>query len=152
MKLTKANLEVWLKQIEAIDDRSALQVEWQKLYGDISPPKYISLNLLKRAIAHRGQEKVMGGVKPLIKRHLETVYAKAQSDKPSKVKPPFESVKPGTRLLREWQGRFYEVVILPKGVLLDGEPYRSLSAAAEAITGVHWSGPRFFGLAKVKSK
>ncbi|MFZ3585360.1 DUF2924 domain-containing protein [Loktanella sp. DJP18] len=28
--------------------------------------------------------------------------------------------------------------------------YRSLSAIAREITGAHWSGPRFFGLAAAK--
>ena len=29
---------------------------------------------------------------------------------------------------------------------LEGQHYKSLSAAAKAITGTHWSGPAFFGL------
>jgi Protein of unknown function (DUF2924) len=29
-----------------------------------------------------------------------------------------------------------------------GQRYRSLTVIAEQITGVHWSGPRFFGLTK----
>jgi hypothetical protein len=28
----------------------------------------------------------------------------------------------------------------------DGKRYKSLSVAAKAITGTHWSGPAFFGL------
>ncbi|NKB39009.1 MAG: DUF2924 domain-containing protein [Gammaproteobacteria bacterium] len=56
------------------------------------------------------------------------------------------SYQPGTRLIREWQGDTYEVTILEKGYLWQGETYRSLSAISHAITGTRWSGPRFFGL------
>ena len=55
-------------------------------------------------------------------------------------------LKPGTRLLREWQGRTYEVVVLDDGFCWQGTQYRSLSAIARKITGTAWSGPLFFGL------
>jgi hypothetical protein len=53
---------------------------------------------------------------------------------------------PGSRLLREWNGRMYAVDVLEKGFVMDGRTYRSLSAVAKRITGTDWSGPRFFGL------
>lgn len=54
--------------------------------------------------------------------------------------------RPGSRLMREWNGRMHVVDVVADGYLLDGKTYRSLSAAAKRITGAHWSGPRFFGL------
>lgn len=54
--------------------------------------------------------------------------------------------KPGTRLVREWQGQVYEVGVLEDGYEYGGEVYRSLSPIANQITGNHCSGPRFFGL------
>lgn len=54
--------------------------------------------------------------------------------------------RPGSRLMREWNGRMHVVDVLADGYLLDGKTYRSLSAVAKRITGTHWSGPRFFGL------
>lgn len=56
-------------------------------------------------------------------------------------------IKPGTHLMREWNGRTYQVEATKEGYVLDGTTYRSLSAIAKKITGAHWSGPRFFGLA-----
>ncbi len=61
------------------------------------------------------------------------------------------TVKPrksaGTRYVREWHGRVYEVVLREKGKYeLDGVFYTSLSAAAFAITGTHWNGKLFFGV------
>ena len=54
-------------------------------------------------------------------------------------------LKTGTRLVREWNGRAYQVEVIENGFLMDGKHYRSLSAIAKRITGAHWSGPRFFG-------
>ncbi len=54
--------------------------------------------------------------------------------------------QPGTRLIRTWQGQTYEVTILEKGYLWQGNTYRSLSAISQTITGTRWSGPRFFGM------
>jgi hypothetical protein len=53
---------------------------------------------------------------------------------------------PGTRLMREWNGRMHVVDVTEAGMLFDGKLYRSLTAVAKRITGTHWSGPRFFGL------
>jgi hypothetical protein len=57
-------------------------------------------------------------------------------------------LKPGTRLLREWQGRKHTVIVLEHGFEYEGERYLSLTQIARRITGAHWSGPRFFGLRK----
>lgn len=63
-------------------------------------------------------------------------------------RPVRRSIKPGTRLLREWQGQTHEVIAESTGQFLyRGETYRSLSAIARTITGTRWSGPTFFGVA-----
>jgi len=62
------------------------------------------------------------------------------------------SYQPGTRLIREWQGRTHEVTIMDKGYIWQAKQYRSLTAIAHEITGTKWSGPRFFGLNDTKSK
>ncbi|MEM6422200.1 MAG: DUF2924 domain-containing protein, partial [Pseudomonadota bacterium] len=55
-------------------------------------------------------------------------------------------LKPGGRLVREWNGVSHVVDVTADGLIWRGERYRSLSAIALAITGARWSGPRFFGL------
>jgi hypothetical protein len=60
-------------------------------------------------------------------------------------------LKPGTRLVREWQGRTYEVLVLDDGFSWQDTHYRSLSALARKITGTPWSGPLFFGLKPSRS-
>ena len=60
-------------------------------------------------------------------------------------------LKPGTRLMREWQGRSHEVMVLDDDFSWQGTHYRSLSAIARQITGTAWSGPLFFGLRSNRS-
>ena len=70
---------------------------------------------------------------------------KQQAGKTEQRKPRL-ALLPGTRLIREWQGRRHVVDIVAEGYVFDGKTHRSLSAVAKKITGTHWSGPRFFGL------
>jgi hypothetical protein len=52
----------------------------------------------------------------------------------------------GAKLRRNWQGQTVEMVVEEDGFRWNGRTYRSLSAAATAIAGSRWNGPRFFGL------
>ena len=53
----------------------------------------------------------------------------------------------GTVLVRHFGDRDYRVTVTDEGFMLGRHRYRSLSAVAKAITGKHWNGFRFFGLA-----
>ena len=55
-------------------------------------------------------------------------------------------LKPGTVLVREYQGQRHTVTVGREGFDWQGTSYPSLSAIARAITGTAWSGPRFFAL------
>ncbi|MBL1216596.1 MAG: DUF2924 domain-containing protein [Planctomycetes bacterium] len=57
---------------------------------------------------------------------------------------------PGAVLTRRYRGRTVQVRVLPHGFDYDGTIYRSLSAVARAVTGSHWNGYLFFGLATPK--
>jgi hypothetical protein len=74
--------------------------------------------------------------------------AKAGSHK-SAALPEASSVRPGTLLIREWDGVVHRVVALDQGFAWNGTSFRSLSEVARAITGTRWNGPRFFGLREV---
>jgi hypothetical protein len=75
------------------------------------------------------------------------IASSAPPDRRSPPRPVRRSIKPGTRLLREWQGQTHEVIAESTGrFLYRGDTYRSLSAIARAITGTRWSGPTFFGI------
>lgn len=58
----------------------------------------------------------------------------------------FRRLKPGTVLIREYQGVRHTITISPAGFIWDSHTYPSLSVIARAITGSNWNGPRFFGL------
>jgi hypothetical protein len=59
---------------------------------------------------------------------------------------------PGTVLVREYKGQTIRVTVLDDGFEHGGEVYRSLSAVAKQVTGAHWNGMLFFGLAGKEGK
>src|SRR5262245_27372999 len=123
--------------------RGELVGRWQELYGS-RPPAQISRELLLRAVAYRMQEEAYGGLAAKTRRQL----ARATRDLAAgrSLKAPAAKIKPGIRLLREWQGVVHEVIVLEDSVLYRGKDWPSLSVVAREITGARWSGPRFFGL------
>lgn len=55
-------------------------------------------------------------------------------------------MKPGARLVRDWNGETHEVLVTEDGFQWNGKTWASLSVIAREMTGTRWSGPRFFGL------
>jgi hypothetical protein len=142
-KLTPLDVERELAALETLT-RKERRARWQALYPN-SRAARLSRDLVLRALAYHIQEQAYGGLDALTRRRL----ARAAEDLAAgrSLAPRSPVLKPGTRLLREWQGVVHEVVVLEHGkALYRGETWPSLSAIAEAITGAHWSGPRFFGL------
>ena len=129
-----------LKQLSSDD----LRTEWRRYYRSEPPPR-IGRDLMIRAVAHKMQEQTFGGLKGPVKRKLKSLMETIGSGKPTDVAGS-AVLKPGMRLLREWRGQRYDVLILDSGFEFQGRIYQSLSAIAGEITGAHWSGPRFFGL------
>jgi hypothetical protein len=120
-----------------------LRREWRQLYHS-DPPK-ISRDLLIRAIGYRLQEIEHGGLGKSIRRKLKTLAKMFRTT--GRVGPdPSLSLKPGARLVREWHSHTHTVTVTEDGFEYDGMNYPSLTKVAKKITGVHWSGPRFFGL------
>ena len=97
------------------------------------------------AIAYRLQEQALGGLRPELQRRLHRIAEQVRrGEEPSVTAAP--RLKPGTKLLREWQGHTYQVLVGDDGFVWQQQHYRSLSQIAWAITGTSWSGPVFFGL------
>ncbi len=57
----------------------------------------------------------------------------------------------GTQLTKVYKGKTVVVTVLEDGFAHNGVRYRSLSAAAKAITGNHVSGNAFFGITKKRN-
>lgn len=129
-------------------DRDECVEAWRKQSGQ-EPPRYASVQFMRRALAYEAQAKAHGGHSPSVRRALERSLkdirkpgGKARSALPASSL----TLRPGTHLVREWNGRSFQVEVLEDGFRMDGRQYRSLSSIARKITGAHWSGPRFFGL------
>ena len=120
-----------------------LRQQWRILYKTEASP-HLSLELLVRAVAYRMQEVALGGLRSGRQRQLQ--FAQQFNQTGAAATPRRPELKPGTRLVREWQGQTYEVLVLDDGFSWQGTQHRSLSAIARKITGTAWSGPLFFGV------
>ena len=125
-----------------------LRQEWRRLFR-IEPPR-LSRDIIMRAIAYRLQEVVHGGMSKATQRRLAALASEFGNEGRVAAPPP-PRIKPGARLVREWQGRTYTVNVVEAGFEFEGKTYRSLTSIAFEITGAHWSGPRFFGLTKTRA-
>jgi len=120
-------------------DRAALRVAWAEAFGD-APPHFLSMIFMRKALIWQAQCRKFGGLKLDLKRALKA----ASAGKQVRVQAP--QIRAGTLLVREWNGRRYQVEVTDDGFRMNGEQFRSLSTIALRITGTNWSGPRFFGL------
>jgi hypothetical protein len=123
---------------------SELRQQWRALYKSHAS-RHLSRELLLRALAYRMQELAFGGLRPEHQRQLRQIAQQFNQTGEIMRRARLE-LKSGTRLLREWRGRTYEVLVLDDGFSWQGTHYPSLSAVARKITGTPWSGPLFFGL------
>lgn len=115
----------------------ALRRRWRAEFGR-EPAAGMSKDLLGRMIAMRIQEQAFGGLDRESLTFLDGLARRGVS--------PRCRLKPGTVLVREYQGERHIVTVEREGFEWQGTTYISLSAIARAITGTAWSGPRFFGL------
>ena len=106
--------------------------------------------MLIRTIAYRKQELAYGGLSKATQRKL-AVLSKGLKLKGAVVVSPNLSLRPGARLVREWHGRTHTVIVTENGFEYAGEVFPSLTKIAHAMTGSHWSGPRFFGLIRKRA-
>jgi hypothetical protein len=120
-----------------------LRQSWFDLSGVNLP--HASPSLLRYLIAHRLQEKVLGKLPTYIERELGRLNGNSDADAHAMSRRG--PILLGTRFVREWNGKTIAVTATNGGFEWDNETYRSLSEIARKVTGAHWSGPRFFGLA-----
>ena len=119
-----------------------LRQSWLDLSGVNLP--HASPSLLRHLIAHQLQEKAVGKLPTYVERELDRLNGNSDAHAPAQRRRG--PVLPGTRFVREWNGKTIAVQATEKGFEWDSDTYRSLSEIARKVTGAHWSGPRFFGL------
>ena len=117
---------------------------WQEIFK-ATPSPQLRRPLMVQILAYRIQEEAFGGLSNASRRQLlqlaETLRARPSaqlSDRPG--------LKPGTRLIRQWNNRVHVVTVKDKSYEYEDSDYGSLSEIARLITGTRWSGPLFFGL------
>jgi hypothetical protein len=163
------NAEQQLAKISNLSLPDLLE-HWHAL-GFSNPPR-LPLPLLQRLLAQLLQEQVYGGLSATATRQLDAAACVDKSDtsasscttKPSSQHSPYRTsptsklrpsrpspsrqvtLRAGTRLVREWNGRTISVEVVDDHFVWNDAPYRSLSEIARAVTGTRWSGPRFFGI------
>lgn len=116
-------------------DLEGLRDAWRRRYGP--PPKVRSPELLRLSLAWRMQAEALGGLDAGVRRRLrQGPGSPARTD----------YIGDGARIVREWRGTVYEVERVAGGYVWNGRPHPSLTAVAQAITGVKRNGPKFFGL------
>jgi hypothetical protein len=86
----------------------------------------LSRDLLIRGIIYQLQERAYGGLSKATARKLEQAAAYPPGRGAAKPTPPI-SLRPGTRLVREWRGVTHMVLIHADGIEWRGQRYRSLS-------------------------
>ena len=130
------------QEIERISglDLASVRVLWRVTFKR-EPPGALTRDLLVRQLAWHIQEKAFGGHDTATQRLLDA-YGRQDAEKVVL----FRRLKPGTSVVREYQGIRHIVTISEGGFVWQGKTYDSLSAIAREITGARWNGPRFFGL------
>ncbi len=134
-----------------------LVTRYCELHGH--PPRIQHHEWLWKRVAWKAQERAYGGLSAVAKRRLEELIAEIElpaedqartvTGKLKKRRKP-GATKPGTTITRTWRGQEIVVHARQNGFEHDGTTYRSLSAIAKQITGTHWNGKLFFGLAQRK--
>jgi hypothetical protein len=145
-----------LKQLSLLHGMSMgqLRQKWIDVFG-ANPPQYKRQFMMKR-LAHKIQELYYGGLSQSAQLKLREI-AKADPICAvdltlAQVKKSNDNILPGTRMVRIWNERKYEVVTRDDGFEYDGRIFRSLSAIAREITGTRWNGRLFFGVNKSGAK
>lgn len=128
------DVDLFIARIEAMD-LDALRAEWRQRYG--APPALRSEPILRMLLAWRVQAETFGGL------DKETRQALSRS---GPVEAEGRHLGIGATLTRNWKGREVSVVVEEDGFRWEDRLFPSLSAAATAIAGSRWNGPRFFGL------
>ena len=103
---------------------------------------------LRNRLIYKVQEMYLGGLSQGDRELLLEISGQkeARLRTGSPVRMPTTSM---IHYVREWKGKTYDVTaVSEKCYELDGVQYKSLSAAARAITGTRWNGKLFFGVKK----
>ena len=124
--------------------KTALRELWKQLFSTPPPPQ-VRRQLMISILAYRLQEQVFGSLRAASLGRLRPL-ARAFENNSDAAVSSIASIRPGTRLVRQWGDQVHLVNVETNGYEYQGARYQSLSEIARLITGTHWSGPLFFGI------
>ena len=145
-----------VRELETLST-AELSERYEALHGH--PPRVRNRAFLRRRVAWKIQEREFGGLSDRAKARLEELIAQidlplgtAKHQRPRRpARPSPRAPRVGTSLVRRWHDQEIRVEVRENGFEWNGTLYRSLSAAAKAVTGSNWNGRLFFGLTKRRS-
>lgn len=134
------------KRLNTLQDLSkpALCKLWKEFF-EASPPTKLRSELMIPILAYRIQEQAYGSLRSATRSRLRTLSVAFERDSDSAISSA-PTLRPGTRLVREWRDQVHLVNVEANGYEYRGVRYQSLSEIARLITGTRWSGPLFFGI------
>jgi hypothetical protein len=116
------------------------------------PPRVKHREWLWRRIAWKIQEQRFGGLSVVAKRRLDELICELEIPLAGVRRAKRPSPSLGTTVARVWKNREIRATSVEGGWEHEGVVYGSLTAIAEHVTGSHWNGRAFFGLAKRRAK
>ncbi len=126
-----------------------LRRQWSEAWG-MQPHARIGRTMLQKSLAYKQRELAGFGMTAEQIKRLEQLI-KTYRRNPACFDTTQVSLKPGTRLVRVWNGERHSVLVQPDGLEFNGRHYDNLSRIATEITGSKWSGWVFFGLKRKES-
>src|SRR5438046_10157943 len=145
---TKTTVEDEIAHLRGLDFKG-LRARWQSVLQRPAPG-HLPRHLLFAIIAYRIQADRFGDLDHEARQLLDRTGAKESGKAMSARLVSFDQKRteltPGTVLVREWDRRSQQVMVMSEGFAWNGQTYDSLSKVAFAITGTKWNGPRFVGL------
>lgn len=130
-----------IKQVMALQNKSLSELDkmWLKMFDH--SPAFRTKQYMMSKIAYRIQELAYGGIDSSTEQKLNAGIREFNKSKAKKYKPMV-----GTKIVKEYKKKIYEVLVTEEGFAYAGAVYGSLSAVAQKITGTKWNGLKFFDI------
>ncbi len=129
--------------------KASLRELWRQLFN-VSPPPQLRSHLMVPILAYRLQEQTFGSLSSVSRGRLRQLARAFEANSSGSISA-IPTLKPGTRLVRQWRDQVHLVNVVTSGYEYQGARYQSLSEIARLITGTRWSGPLFFGITSDQS-
>lgn len=128
------------------DEHADIKEEWKAAFK-APPPFRTNPDFMRGHLEWIRQAKEHGGLKRKINAQIKDLVSQLR-DGVDLIPDHTLIIKPGTRMIRLYQGVKHEVIATEKGFLYKDKEYGSLSVIARSITGRRWNGKVFFGVKK----